>query len=128
MQFIDATDYHSIKSVRLGDDSDNVRYDPAAKHLFIGYGGGSLAAVSPGDGKVLGEAKLAGHPESFQPERTGSRVFVNMPTADRIAMIDRTAMRHAGGEGYVDVFQDQDANRFARIAHVATAAGAHEAR
>ena len=30
----------------------------------------------------------------------------------------------SGGEGYVDVFQNQDANRFARIARVATAAGA----
>jgi len=30
----------------------------------------------------------------------------------------------SGGEGFIDVFQSQDANRFARIAHVATAAGA----
>jgi YVTN family beta-propeller protein len=192
VQFIDATDYHPYKSVRLGDDSDNVRYDPAAKRLFVGYGGGSLAAVSPADGKVLGEATLAGHPESFQLERAGSRVFVNIPSADRIAVVDRTAMRviatwpvvgaksnfpmaldepnHrvfvgcrqpakvlvydtttgkesgsfaivgdtddlfydagpkrlyvSGGEGYLDVLQEQDANRFSRIAHVATAAGA----
>ena len=29
-----------------------------------------------------------------------------------------------GGEGYIDVFNVQDANQFARLAHVATAAGA----
>lgn len=76
VQFIDSNDYHLTKAVRLGDDSDNVRYDLAAKRLFVGFGGGALAAISPADGKVLGEAKLAGHPESFQLERSGSRVFV----------------------------------------------------
>ena len=192
VQFIDASDYHPTKAVRLGDDSDNVRYDLAAKRLFVGYGGGALVAVSPADGKVLGEAKLSGHPESFQLERSGPRVFVNVPTADQIAVVDRASMKvittwpvvgaksnfpmaldeanHrlfigcrrpakvlvydttngkeaglfdivgdtddlfydaarkrlyvSGGEGYLDVFQEQDANRFARTAHVATAAGA----
>ena len=49
-------------SVRLGDDSDNVRYDVATKRLFVGFGGGAVAAISSIDGKVLGEAKLSGHP------------------------------------------------------------------
>src|SRR5437762_8651018 len=93
VQFIDATDYHPTKAVRLGDDSDNVRYDPAAKRLFVGFGGGALAAVSPADGQVIGEAKLSGHPESFQLERSGSRVFVNVPTASQIAVVDRAAMK-----------------------------------
>ncbi|MBW8862950.1 MAG: hypothetical protein JF601_11375, partial [Acidobacteria bacterium] len=30
----------------------------------------------------------------------------------------------SGGEGFVDVFQEQDAGRFARVAHIPTAAGA----
>src|SRR5437764_7316657 len=92
VQFIDASDYHPTKAVRLGDDSDNVRYDLAAKRVYIGFGGGALAAVSA-DGKVLGEAKLSGHPESFQLERSGSRAFVNVPTANQIAVVDRTAMK-----------------------------------
>ena len=58
VQFLDASDYHPIRAVKLGEDSDNVRYDPAAKRLFVGFGGGILAAVSPSDGKVLGGAKL----------------------------------------------------------------------
>src|SRR6266581_1806276 len=68
VQFIDASDYHPARLVRLGEDSDNVRYDPAARRLFVGFGGGALAAVSPVDGKVLGEARLGGHPESVQLE------------------------------------------------------------
>jgi DNA-binding beta-propeller fold protein YncE len=192
VQFIDAADYHPTMAVRLGDDSDNVRYDPAATRLFVGYGGGALAAINPADGKVLGEAKLSGHPESFQLERSGSRVVVNVPTANQIAVVDRAAMKviatwpvvgaksnfpmaldepnHrvfigcrrpakalvydtgsgkesasfdivgdtddlfydvarrrlyvSGGEGYIDVFQQDDAGRFSRLAHIATAAGA----
>src|SRR3954466_9875824 len=93
VQFIDATDFHPIRAVRLGDDSDNVRYDAAAHRLLVGFGGGALASISPADGKVLGEARLAGHPESFQLERSGSRVFVNVPDANQIAVVDRTGMK-----------------------------------
>src|SRR5258708_11161547 len=93
VQFIDASDYHPTKAVKLGDDSDNVRYDVAAKRLFVGFGSGALAAIDPTDGKVIGEAKLAGHPESFQLERSGTRVFVNVPDAGQIAVVDRAAMK-----------------------------------
>jgi DNA-binding beta-propeller fold protein YncE len=92
IQLIDANDYRLAKTISLGDDSDNVRYDGAAKRLYVGYGGGALAAVSPADGKVWGTVKLAGHPESFQLERTGPRIFVNVPTAEHIAIVDRHAM------------------------------------
>ncbi len=70
VQLLDAGDDHPTTAARLGDDSDNVRYDPAAKRLYVGFGGGALAAINPADGKVLGQAKLAGHPESFQLERS----------------------------------------------------------
>lgn len=91
VQFV-GEDYRIAQSVRLGDDSDNVRYDAVAKRVYVGFGGGALAAVSAVDARVLGEAKLAGHPESFQLERSGSRIYVNVPTADRIAVVDRESM------------------------------------
>lgn len=93
VQTIDANDYRIVKAIPLGEDADNVRYDAAAKTLYVGYGSGALAAVSPTDGKVLGQATLAGHPESFQLERSGPRLFVNVPTAGHIAVVDRVAMK-----------------------------------
>jgi hypothetical protein len=45
-------------------------------------------------------------------------------TDDLFYDVARKRLYVTGGEGYLDVFQEQDANRFARIAHVATAAGA----
>ena len=92
VQILSADDFRPGPMVRLGDDSDNVRYDDAAKRLYVGYGGGALAAIDPAAAKVLGEAKLAAHPESFQLERSGSRIFVNVPTARQIAVIDRAKM------------------------------------
>lgn len=93
---IDAGDYRTLKAIPLGDDSDNVRYDAAAKRLYVGYGSGALAAANPADGTVSGRAALAGHPESFQLERSGPRIFVNVPTAGHIAVVDRTAMKVTG--------------------------------
>jgi len=92
VQLIDANEYRLLKAISLGDDSDNVRYDATAKRLYVGYGSGALAAIGPADGKVLGRVKLAGHPESFQLEQTGPRIFVNVPTAEHIAVIDRNTM------------------------------------
>jgi DNA-binding beta-propeller fold protein YncE len=192
LQLLSADEYRMGDLVRLGDDADNVRYDAVAKKLYVGFGNGALAAIDPGAGRLLGQVALAGHPESFQLERNGSRVFVNVPTSNHIAVVDRSSMsviatwpvataranypmsldesHHrlfigcrrpakllvldtnsgkeiasvdivgdtddlfydaarnrvyvSGGEGHIDVIQDQGANRLARIARVATAPGA----
>jgi DNA-binding beta-propeller fold protein YncE len=89
---LDVSDYRVGKAIPLGDDADNVRYDAAAKRLYVGYGGGALAAIDPAAARVLRQAKLAGHPESFQLERGGARIFVNVPTAGHIAVVDRNTM------------------------------------
>jgi DNA-binding beta-propeller fold protein YncE len=93
LQLLTAADFRLTQEVGLGDDSDNVRYDAGAKRLYVGFGNGALAAVDPTDAKVLAEVKLPAHPESFQLERSGSRIFVNVPDASQIAVIDRRSMR-----------------------------------
>jgi DNA-binding beta-propeller fold protein YncE len=93
VQFLDVNDFRPARAVHLGDDSDNVRYDPVAKRVFVGYGSGALAAIRSRDGTVLGEARLAGHPESFQLEGGGARLFVNVPSANQIAVVDGGTMK-----------------------------------
>src|SRR4051794_31885159 len=192
VQLIGAGDYRATATIRLGDDADNVRYDQSASRLYVGFGSGALAGIDPVTAKAIGAAKLAGHPESFQLERGGSRVFVNVPSAGQIAVVDRRSMKvtatwpvtsatanypmaldepnHrlfigcrrpaktlvfdtnsgrqtaavdivgdtddifydgarkrlyvSGGDGYLDVIQDQGASTFARVAHMPTASGA----
>jgi DNA-binding beta-propeller fold protein YncE len=93
VRFFDtAGEYRFGRSVRLGEDADNVRYDGKANRMYVGYGNGALASIDPTAGTVLGEVRLAGHPESFQLEQTGHRVFVNVPDAGHLAVIDRQTM------------------------------------
>jgi DNA-binding beta-propeller fold protein YncE len=93
VQFVSGSDFRLGAMARLGDDSDNVRYDATTRRLYVGFGSGALAAIDPDGAKVLAQARLSGHPESFQLEQSGSRVFVNVPTADHIAVVDRAAMK-----------------------------------
>jgi DNA-binding beta-propeller fold protein YncE len=93
VQIVGEDDFKAVRAIALGDDSDNVRYDGTAKRFYVGYGSGALGAVDPADGRVLGQARLAGHPESFQLESSGSRIFVNVPSAGHIAVVDRQAMK-----------------------------------
>ena len=76
-------------NVTFPEDADNIRYDPATKYIYVGYGKGALGIIDVASGKRLGDIKLAGHPESFQLEKSGPRIFVNVPTANHIAVIDR---------------------------------------
>jgi DNA-binding beta-propeller fold protein YncE len=92
-QFIDRTRFQTTKTVPLGDDPDNVRYDAQTKRLYVGYGAGAIAAIDSQTGERRGEVKLAGHPESFQLETNGPRIYVNVPSAGHIAVLDRQAMK-----------------------------------
>jgi len=75
--------------IELGDDADNVRGDVHAGRIFVGYGSGALA-ITTLTGQNLGRIVLGSHPESFQLEQSGSRVFVNAPKESAIAVVDRT--------------------------------------
>lgn len=84
----DAASWKMLKSIPFGDDADNLRYDPATGHIWTGYGDGALGEFDL-EGSKLANIKLGAHPESFQLERDGSRIFVNLPDARRIAVVDR---------------------------------------
>jgi DNA-binding beta-propeller fold protein YncE len=75
--------------VDLKDDADNIRYDRAAKLLWVGYGDGGLAAIDPASGRQVTDIKFEGHPESFQLETKGSRIFINVPDEQEILVADR---------------------------------------
>jgi len=48
-----------------------------------------LAIVDPEKGTKIGEISLSAHPESFQLASKGRRVFVSVPRAGHIAVVDR---------------------------------------
>jgi DNA-binding beta-propeller fold protein YncE len=93
VDILDGASLARIKSVEGLDDADNVRYDPSSSKVYVGYGKGALRALDPATGGSSGDIRLAGHPESFQLETRGTRIFVNVPTARHVAVVDRT--KHA---------------------------------
>src|SRR5260370_10809170 len=75
--------------MNLKDDGDNVGYDDATKKVYVGFGSGGLAVVNALDGKQVGSIKLSAHPEAFELENNGKRIFVNVPNSRHVAVIDR---------------------------------------
>jgi len=71
------------------DDADNVRYDPQGRLLYVGYGDGALAVIDPAKRAKVADIRLGGHPESFEIEAKGRRIFVNVPGKRHIAVVDR---------------------------------------
>jgi hypothetical protein len=84
----DATSWKMLKSIPYGEDADNLRLDPSSGHIWVGYGGGALGELDQ-EGTKLSDIKLDAHPESFQLEKNGSRIFVNLPGSRKIAVVDR---------------------------------------
>jgi len=89
----DASSYAVLRTYDLnGGDADNIRFDPEVKEVLVGYGDGALAFISAPLGSRVGDAMLDAHPESFQLERKGPRVFVNIPEAPNgahVTVLDR---------------------------------------
>jgi len=88
LKFLDTANFKVKHSLPDMPDADNVRLDPHSGATWVGYGDGALAQVTSGSYKSAATIKLAGHPESFQLEKQGSRVFVNVPDSKEIVVAD----------------------------------------
>ncbi len=98
------------------DDADNVRFDARSNRLFVGYGR-ALAVLDPQTLVVVQRIELPGHPEAFELEASGNRVFVNVPSAGQIVVIDRQSGKIAaawpvtGATGNFPMALDEASNR-----------------
>lgn len=93
VRFFEGGDYELTGRTELGSDADNIRVDAAAKQVFIGYGSGGLALIDPSTHKKVGDISLKAHPESFQIDPDTSQIFVNVPDARGIAVVDRVSRK-----------------------------------
>jgi len=85
------TKFNLLKRLEIGEDPDNLRYDPATKLLYVGYGDGAITAIDTKTDTHVKKIdfKVTGHPEGFQMETKGPRIFVNIADSKNIAVIDR---------------------------------------
>ena len=97
-KILDGSTFQVLATVKFPDDADNIRYDPRNKGVIVGYAGakqlrkrekgtGGLGFLDL-DGKKDGDVVIDAHPESFQLENFGSRLFVNVPEKHEIEVID----------------------------------------
>jgi YVTN family beta-propeller protein len=90
VQLFQGADLTPVGQIALGDDADNVRIDGVTHRVLVGYGSGALAVIDPTSRKKIADIRLKAHPESFQIDRNGQRIFVNVPDAQEIAVLDST--------------------------------------
>ena len=94
----DGTTFQVLATVKFPDDADNIRHDERSKGVIVGYAGakhlrkreegtGGLGFIDA-NGKKTGDIVIDAHPESFQLEKTGTRLFVNVPDKKEIEVID----------------------------------------
>jgi DNA-binding beta-propeller fold protein YncE len=190
-EVFDTDSFELVDKLDLSNDADNIRYDDKSKIVYVGYGDGGLSLIDASTDKVLGNIKLDGHPESFQLALSDSKIFINVPSANQIAVVDAQKQKVTttwrltdaianypmaldekqqrlfvgfrlptklgvydsetgklvttldsvgdaddifydathkmifviGGEGFIDIFSQQDANHYALITQIPTASG-----
>lgn len=96
LRLFQGPDFAPAGQIALGDDADNIRLDARRDRLVVGYGKGALAFIDPVSRTRTGDAALKGHPESFQFDEPGGRIFANVPEARQIAVVDVASRRQTG--------------------------------
>ena len=70
------------------EDADNLRVDPATGQVYVGYSNG-LAALDPTTLQTVRRIPLRAHAEGFELSSTGPEIYVNLPGAAQVAVVDR---------------------------------------
>lgn len=93
VQLFRGPDYAPAGQIDLGDDADNIRVDIPANRIVVGYGSGGLAVIDPASSRKVADIPLSVHPEGFQLDPGSSRIWVNLPKTQAIAVVDRRTGR-----------------------------------
>jgi DNA-binding beta-propeller fold protein YncE len=148
LRIYDGDSFKLLDTVDIGEDADNVRYDPAEKKVYVAFGGdegGGIAVLDAASGKRLEDgAKLDAHPESFQIATSKPVIYANIATKAKVVVIDRNTHKVTdaddvyydtgrkriyvpGGEGFISVIQQTDADHYRALAKIPTTIGARTA-
>ncbi len=89
-KIFDGATYKLIGTVKFPADADQLRYDPATHRVYVAYGEGAIGMFDARtDQRLGGDFQVGVHPESFQLEQGGPRIFVNLASISQIAVINR---------------------------------------
>jgi len=89
----DTAAFNLITTIDFPGGADNLRYDAATKRIYVGCGDdektSAIAVVDAMTNQRIDEYKIGGEPESFQLEKSGPNIYVNIPDLKQIALINR---------------------------------------
>ena len=88
VKLFEGSAFKATGQIELGSDADNVRIDSASGRVIVGYGSGGLAMVDPSTRSKVQNVPLKAHPESFQIDTNSGRIFINLPDAHAVAVVD----------------------------------------
>ncbi|PYU84181.1 MAG: hypothetical protein DMG50_05615 [Acidobacteria bacterium] len=80
-----------LDSIKLGLGANRVTYDARKKLLYVGYGGknyGEVGIIDARKDKKLYDIRVAAHPAEILLDKPGKRLFVLVPVANKIQVID----------------------------------------
>lgn len=86
---LDATTFKPIKTFSFKEKCNNLRFDSTTQQLYVGVGNtfGSIGIIDVKQDKIINEIPLADFPKQF--ELDGNKIYVNLPSKNSIAVIDR---------------------------------------
>lgn len=96
VRVFDGNTFALLTVLKFPEDADNVRYDDKEKKIYVGYGKGAIGVVDAVQQKIVGDIPVSGHPESFQMEKAGPRIWVNIPNSHEVAVLDREKKGEVG--------------------------------
>ena len=73
------------------EDADAVRYDEATKHVYVATARG-LTIIDPKGPTKVAQTSLDTEPESFQVEKEGNNIYVNLPAPRQIAVVNKNTL------------------------------------
>jgi hypothetical protein len=90
----DGKSFEQIATVDFQGGADNMRYDAATKRVYVGCGDdektGAIGMIDATTSQRLEEEyKLGGEPESFQLEKAGPNIYVNVPDLKQVVVVNR---------------------------------------
>lgn len=93
VRVLNANTFAFIKQFDFPEKANNLRYDDTTKQLFVGVGRqfGEIGIIDTVHDVIAGKIALTNYPKQF--ELDGNRIYVNVPKAHHVAVLDRTTMK-----------------------------------
>ena len=90
VSIINPLTFGGLATVDLRSNADNIVVDSSNSKLYVGYGNGGVAAINMTNWKLIQSTPLVGHPEAMSFEENGSKMFVNVPAGNYVAVLNKT--------------------------------------